>query len=151
MPQHPEPVRHKEVGRLRSRKNEQGAAAVEFALVFPLVIMLLLAVIEISRLWNIQATISDSARIAARSAAIYSNDPELDDAEVEAAATADATGIPSFVDWTAATVTVDLDCEASGVATSVVSVAPGSFSTWFSSAIGSPITLTANGEMPCGG
>jgi Flp pilus assembly protein TadG len=131
---------------------DRGAAAVEFALVFPLVIMLLLSVIEFSRLWNIQATISDSARIAARTAAILSTNPALDDAEVEAAAAADATGIPSFVDWSIATVTVALDCDTSGgVATSVVSVAPGSFSTWFSSALGTPITLTANGEMPCGG
>ncbi|MDQ0894593.1 TadE family protein [Agromyces ramosus] len=137
---------------MRTREKERGAAAVEFALVFPLVIMLLLSVIEFSRLWNIQATISDSARIAARSAAILSNNPALDDAEIEAAATADATGIPSFVDWTTATVTVELDCDTSGgVATSVVSVTPGSFSTWFSSALGTPITLTANGEMPCGG
>ncbi len=137
---------------MRSRTNDRGAAAVEFALVFPLVIMLLLCVIEFSRLWNIQATISDSARIAARSAAVYSNDPTLDDAEIEVAAAANATGIPSFVDWSVATVTVDADCDISGgVATSVVSVAPGSFSTWFSSALGSPITLVAHGEMPCGG
>ncbi|MDQ0894601.1 TadE/TadG family type IV pilus assembly protein [Agromyces ramosus] len=136
---------------MRAHDKDRGAAAVEFALMFPLVIMLLLSVIEFSRLWNIQATISDSARIAARTAAILSTDPTFDDAEVQAAAIADATGIPSFVDWTTATVTVELDCDVSGVATSVVTVAPGSFSTWFTSAVGTPITLTANGAMPCGG
>ena len=138
--------------RERSREKERGAAAVEFALVFPMVIMLLITVIEFSRLWNIQATLSDSARIAARTAAILSNDPTLDDAEIEAAATAEATGIPSFVDWSAVTFDIDTDCDTSGgVATSVVSVAPGSVTTWFTSALGSPITLTGNGEMPCGG
>lgn len=137
---------------MRSRERERGAAAVEFALVFPLVIMLLLTVIEFSRLWNIQATISDSARIAARSAAILSNDPTLDDEEIEAAATADATGIPSFVDWTAATITIDVDCDTSGgVTTSVVSVTPGSITTWFTTALGSPIELNATGRTPCGG
>ena len=137
---------------MRNRKNERGAAAVEFALVFPLVIMLLISVIEFSRLWNIQATISDSARIAARSAAVYWNDPNLDDDEIIAAAKADATGIPSFVDWDSTTIDVTLSCDSTEkVATSEVNVTPGSFSSWFSSAIGSPITLTAVGEMPCGG
>lgn len=136
---------------MRRRKSERGAAAVEFALVFPLVIMLLLTVIEFSRLWNIQATISDSARIAARAAAVYSNDPDLDDSEVITKAKADATGIPSFVDWTSATVNITLSCDSTGSATSEVTVVPGSFSSWFTEALGNPITLKATGEMPCGG
>ncbi|MFF2277829.1 TadE/TadG family type IV pilus assembly protein [Agromyces sp. NPDC058126] len=136
---------------MRRRKSERGAAAVEFALVFPLVIMLLLTVIEFSRLWNIQATISDSARIAARSAAVYSNDPDLDDSEVIAKAKADATGIPSFVDWSSATVNITISCDTTGAATSEVIVVPGSFSSWFTEALGDPITLKATGEMPCGG
>lgn len=136
---------------MRRRNGERGAAAVEFALVFPLVIMLLLTVIEFSRLWNIQATISDSARIAARSAAVYSNDPDLDDAEVIAKATADATDIPSFVDWSSADVSITISCDSSGVATSEVEIEPGSMTSWFASALGTPITLKATGEMPCGG
>jgi len=132
---------------MRRRSKERGAAAVEFALVFPLVIMLLLTVIEFSRLWNIQATISDGARVAARYAAIHARDDDfsIDDAKDQ------ATSIPGLFQWSTATVDVTVDCEDGGSATTKISVSPGSFSEWFSSALGSPIELTAVGEMPCGG
>lgn len=129
-----------------SHDRERGAAAVEFALVFPLVIMLLLSVIEFSRLWNIQATISDGARIAARFASVHS-----DDADVVENARDEARAIPGFVDWSAATIDVSPDCAGAGIATTTITVSPGSVSEWFSTAIGSPIELTATGRMPCGG
>jgi|GEM_PF-2914058 len=131
---------------MRKRQGERGAAAVEFALVFPLVIMLLITVLEFSRLWNIQATIADGARISARYAAIH---PE--DADVVQEATDRATAIPGFVDWSSATIDIDIDCEGAEIASSVIEVSPGSITTWFADALGSPITLSATGTMPCGG
>jgi len=136
---------------MRRRNTERGSAAVEFALVFPLVIMLLLAIIEFSRLWNVQATLSDAARIAARYAAVASNNPDLSESEIITAATDKAKSVPGLFDWATATITVDPDCEASGFATSTISVVPGSMSGWFSSALGTPIELEATGMMPCGG
>ena len=132
---------------MRSGKSDRGAAAVEFALVFPLVIMLLLCVIEFSRLWNIQATISDGARISARFASLHS-----DEADVVNDAKDEARAIPGFVDWSTASIDVTPDCAGgSGVATTTITVSPGSVSEWFSTALGSPIKLTATGRMPCGG
>lgn len=128
------------------REKDRGAAAVEFALVFPMVIILLITVIEFSRLWNIQATISDAARVSARYAAVHNTEPD-----VIAQAIAEAHGVPGFVDWSTATVGVVVDCGTSGAATSSISVAPGSMTEWFSTALGSPITLSATGRMPCGG
>lgn len=136
---------------MRHREQERGAAAVEFALIFPLIVILLLVVIEFSRVWNIQATISDSARIAARNAAVYSSDPDMSDEEAIEQAEEDASNIPSFVDWSATSIDIALDCEGSGLATSTVSTEPGSLSGWFASALDNPISLTANGRMPCGG
>jgi Flp pilus assembly protein TadG len=131
---------------MRVREKDRGAAAVEFALVFPLVIMLLITVIEFSRLWNIQATLSDAARISARYAAVHN-----DDADVIARAIEEAEAIPGFIDMADATIDVAVDCEGTGAATSDISVEPGSVTGWFSSAVGTPITLSATGRMPCGG
>jgi Flp pilus assembly protein TadG len=130
---------------MRSRKNERGAAAVEFALVFPLVIVLLIVVMEFSRLWNIQATLTDAAGIAARYAGIHH-----EETTVIADATAQATAIPGFVNWSAATIVVTADCEGAGAATSDISVSPGSITEWFASVLETPIELTATGNMPCG-
>lgn len=131
---------------MRSRERDRGAAAVEFVLVFPLVIMLLIAVLEFSRLWNIQATISDGARISARYAAVHYDDPDVIDM-----ATAEAEAIPGLLDWDDATIEISVDCEGSGVATSDISVSPGSITEWFGSVFDSPIELSATGKMPCGG
>ncbi|MBM7831991.1 Flp pilus assembly protein TadG [Agromyces cerinus] len=133
---------------MRTREKERGAAAVEFALVFPLVIMLLLTVIEFSRLWNIQATISDAARVSARYAAIHARDDgfTVQDAKDQ------ATAIPGMFLWSSATIEVTVACDDDGgKATSTISVSPGSMSEWFSTALGDPMELQAEGEMPCGG
>ncbi|WP_173922792.1 TadE/TadG family type IV pilus assembly protein [Agromyces sp. Marseille-P2726] len=125
--------------------NDRGSAAVEFAMVLPLVIMLLVAVIEFSRLWNIQATISDGARIAARYAAVHSEDPTvIDDAKAEARA------IPGMLDWDTATIDVNVDCDGAKSATSTITIPAGSMTGWFSSLAEAPITLSATGKMPCG-
>jgi len=133
---------------MRSRersRTERGAAAVEFALVFPMVIMLLITVFEFSRLWNIQATLTDAAGIAARYAGIHH-----DDDDVIEQATAEAMLIPGLFDWSTATIDVDPpDCEGAGVATATISVSPGSITEWFTTALGSPIELNASGRMPC--
>jgi hypothetical protein len=72
---------------LRSRlaaswRDERGAAAVEFALVMPLLILLLFGIIEFARVWNARQTLTDAAREGARIAVVnYSmlNAAVLDD------------------------------------------------------------------------
>lgn len=135
-----------------SRDKDRGAAAVEFALVFPLVIMLLITVIEFSRLWNIQATLTDAAMISARYAAVHGAKTGADLAVVVDKAKAEATNIPSLVDWTSATFEIDVDCSVDPkVATSEISVSPGSITEWFGTTLGISIVLDATGKMPCGG
>jgi hypothetical protein len=107
--------------------------------------MLLITVIEFSRLWNIQATLTDAAMISARYAALHSEDVDVIDK-----AKAQAQSIPGFVDWSIATIDVVADCAGVRAATSEVSVSPGSVTEWFGSVIGTPIELNATGRMPCG-
>jgi Flp pilus assembly protein TadG len=134
------------MGAMRRSQSDRGAAAVEFALVFPLVIMLLITIIEFSRLWNIQATLSDGARISARYAAVHH-----EDTDVVTEAKEQATSIPGLVDWSAASIDITIDCDGAELATSKISVAPGSITEWFANALNAPITLSATGKMPCGG
>ena len=54
------------MGRLPLYGCERGAAAVEFALVLPLFLMLLFGIVDFSRAFNIQLTLSDAAAEGAR-------------------------------------------------------------------------------------
>jgi Flp pilus assembly protein TadG len=54
-------------------KNERGAVAVEFALVFPILILVLVGIIEYGAVFNAQILVTGAAREAARSMALTSN------------------------------------------------------------------------------
>lgn len=65
------------------RKGEKGAAAVEFALVLPLLVVLLVGMMEFGlALWR-QEMITNATREAAR-AGIVAGDPRLTEAEIQA-------------------------------------------------------------------
>jgi Flp pilus assembly protein TadG len=51
-------------------RSERGAAAVEFALVVPILLALVLGIVEFGRAYNIQISLTHAAREAARSMAI---------------------------------------------------------------------------------
>lgn len=60
-------------GRTRGRRAQDkraGQALVEFALVVPLLLILILGIVEFGRAWNVYQVITDAAREAARSAAV---------------------------------------------------------------------------------
>ncbi|MDT0195016.1 TadE/TadG family type IV pilus assembly protein [Arthrobacter sp. AB6] len=56
---------------------EKGAAAVEFALVIPLFLMLVFGIVEFGRAFNIQVSLSEAARETARYTAIHANDADF--------------------------------------------------------------------------
>lgn len=56
---------------MRVYSGERGAAAVEFALVLPILIILIFFIIEFGRLYNIQISLTGAAREGARSMAIH--------------------------------------------------------------------------------
>lgn len=60
--------------RLRDKWGERGAAAVEFALVLPVLILLIMGLLEFSRLYNVQISLSNAAREGARTM-VLTKDP----------------------------------------------------------------------------
>jgi Flp pilus assembly protein TadG len=56
----------------RSRlRDEGGQALVEFALLLPVLLLLIIGIVEFGRAWNIKQVITDAAREGARKAAVY--------------------------------------------------------------------------------
>ena len=98
-------------------RNEQGQAMTEFALVLPVLALILFAVIQFGIVFNNYVTLTDATRAGARKAAVSRDDPNRD-ADVMAAVRSSAT---------------DLDG-------SQLSVSPPS-STWDS---GTDVTVTAS-------
>ena len=125
----------------RTAKNERGAAAVEFALVLPVLIVLLLGMIEFSRVYNIQISLSNAAREGARTMAITNDPGKAKAASVKAAPTVNPALIPGDVTFdpatcaTGSTMTVTIDYE--------VELITGLF--------GLKLPLAGKGVMQCGG
>jgi len=130
----------------RARGGDRGAAAVEFALLLPLLLLLVFGIIDFGRAINAQITLTQAARTGARLAA-------LGEPNVVSATQAAATGLSP--------VTVSVTPCPSGATQTSQAVVTVSYSFSFvtpvgaiagffgGSGFGSPITLTATGDMPC--
>jgi len=55
---------------LRDWRDESGQAVVEFALVVPLLLLLILGLVEFARAWNTQQVLTDAARESLRSSVV---------------------------------------------------------------------------------
>ena len=128
---------------MRGRRGDQGAAAVEFALVLPVLVLILFAIIDFGRMLNAQITLTEAAREGARAGAI------LGPAEGETRALAvagdlgptvdpDVTRCPDPPDPTAdVTATVTYQFEFVTPLAALAGLGDGT------------ITLTGKGLMPC--
>jgi len=65
------------IRRHRIIKSEKGASAVEFALILPILIMLVFGIVEFGIAFNNYITITHAAREGARIAAVDLNNPDL--------------------------------------------------------------------------
>jgi len=125
-------------------RSERGAAAVEFALVVPLLVLLIAGIAEFGRAYYLQTTVSASAREGVRSLAL--KNPA---ANVRAAAR-DAASPLTLTDTQIALVT----CPATTGTTTpppnakVTVTYTTPFMTGF---FGASVTLTGRGVMRCGG
>jgi Flp pilus assembly protein TadG len=135
--------RHRSGGR---SARDRGAAAVEFALVLPLLLLLVFGIIDFGRALSAQITLTQAAREGARLTALGQPD-------VVSRTQAAAVGL-SPVD-----VTVTACPAGAGPSANAVTAASYSFSfitpvgaiagLFGGGGFGSPITLTAQGVMPC--
>lgn len=60
---------------LRNRLAERGAALVEFALIFPILLLLVFGIVEFGRGYHAKSTLTHAAREGVRAAALGSGDP----------------------------------------------------------------------------
>jgi Flp pilus assembly protein TadG len=127
---------------------DRGAVAVEFALLLPVLLLIVFGIIDFGRALNAQITLTQAAREGARLAALGDTT-----AQVQSRATAAATGLSSV------TVTVVQACApgagAQGLDAKVQTSYSFSFATplgaimsMFGSSLSTP-SLTAQGVMPC--
>ncbi len=126
-------------------RQDRGAAAVEFALLLPMLLLLVFGLIDFGRALNAQITLTQAAREGARLAA-------LGEPNVVSGTQAAATGLSPV------TVTVTSCPAGAGAGVNAVVRATYSFSFVtpvtaiagiFGSGFGSTMTLTAQGVMPC--
>jgi Flp pilus assembly protein TadG len=126
-------------------RRDRGAAAVEFALLLPLLLLLVFGIIDFGRALNAQITLTQAAREGARLAA-------LGESNVVSGTQAAATGLsPVAVTVTScpagAGVGVNATVKVSYTFSFVTPVS--ALSGLFGSALSSTMTLTAQGVMPC--
>ena len=136
--------------RSRARPGDSGAAAVEFALVMPVLFLLLFGIIDFGRAYNMQISLTQAAREGVRVAALGGTNTEATDR-------AQAALFPV----TGATATMTRSCPATVTPTSdaIIRISrPYNYITPISGllvAIGQPAlaapTITGNGRMRCNG
>ncbi|WP_445153710.1 TadE/TadG family type IV pilus assembly protein [Arthrobacter sp. Hor0625] len=120
-------------------RSERGAAAVEFALVAPVLLALVGGIVEFAHAYNLQISVTQAAREAARTMAI-----ENDQALARTAATAGAPGL----DPAAFTFAFAPGACAEGLTANVTVTYTANTLTGL---LGGTLTMTGVGAMRCGG
>jgi Flp pilus assembly protein TadG len=125
----------------RITADERGAAAVEFALILPILILLLMGLVEFSLIFNTQISLTNAAREGARTMAIH-NDPAL-------ARTATIAAAPSVNPGIAAgdIAITPTHCTVGATVTVTISYTADLLTGFF----GATLPLTGKGVMLCGG
>lgn len=140
--------------RQRPRSNrEAGAVAVEFALILPIFLVLVLGIAEMGRAFNIQVSLSEAAREAARYAAIHNSASGYSHASAQAAGVAAAPSVGLSASNIGVTFSTGSTCTSSGNAVVTVSYTTP-WMTGFPALIpGMPANLSIQGKgvMRCGG
>lgn len=123
----------------RTQERARGAVAVEFALVAPILLALVAGIVEFSHAYNLQISVTQAAREAARTMAI-----EDDQGAAELAATAGAPGLNTgSFGYSFSPATCSADQNMTVTITYPASTLTGIF--------GSTVTVTGVGAMQCGG
>ncbi|GAA1770032.1 TadE/TadG family type IV pilus assembly protein [Agromyces humatus] len=125
-------------------RRDRGAAAVEFALVFPLLLIMLFAIIDFGWVLNQQMSVTAAAREGARYYAIHNTEPGAQ-AAAEARAADLVSGTVTFTYPSTCSPTVEDD-----ELTMVVHTPLTDLTGWLGTVSGGA-TLIGTGSMRCGG
>lgn len=123
-----------------SHDSERGAAAVEFAILLPLLLMLVLGTVEFGRAYNAQITLTNAARDGVRVMAI-GNDPAGAKTAAQNAAASVSSTIPTS-DITLSTNTCSTGAQVTLTIKYNLATITG---------IAGPFPMTGKGVMLCGG
>ncbi|MFD3443664.1 TadE/TadG family type IV pilus assembly protein [Microbacteriaceae bacterium 4G12] len=126
---------------MRRMRSERGAVAVEFALVLPLLVAMLLGIMEFGLMYNGQVSVTNAARETARTM-VVTNDP----AAARNAARAATPGLNPGLTNAEIRIT-PATCTPGATARITISHPFGSITKFF----GPGVTLTGRAAMRCGG
>ena len=127
----------------KTLRGERGASAVEFGLIVPILLILVLGIIEFGHAFQVQGTLSSAAREGARAMALRNDPAQARDAVQEAAGSLDPdiTDDQISIDPAACPVAGGTDVE-------LTITYPMPFFTGF---FGASVDLTGRGVMRCQG
>lgn len=133
----------------KTKHEERGAAAVEMAIILPLLLLIVIGTIEFGRVLNVQVSLTQAAREGARHAAIHHDDGSLDVTGAALAAAPSLTGLGVAVANDAAS------CGTGNVTVTTTVVLPslsGFLDAGFFGGPGLfPMNMSGVGVMRCGG
>lgn len=125
------------------RDSERGAVAVEFAILAPVLIMILLGIIEFGRAYNAQVSLTNAAREGVRVMAISKNEAAARNAAKAAAVSLNPALIDANIVFSPATTP---PCAAGSQMTLTISYTLSTIT-----GIAGPFSLNGKGVMVCGG
>ena len=125
-------------------RDERGASAVEFGLIVPILIVLVLGIIEFGHAFQVQGTLSAAAREGARAMALRNDQGQAKDAVREAAAALNP-------DITNDQISISPAACPTGVTTQNVTLTIDYPMPLFTDFFGASIDLTGTGVMRCQG
>ena len=127
--------------RVLRKRSDRGAAAVEFALIIPVLLLLVFGIIEFARLYNEQISLTNAARSAARVMAISNDQGEALSAAIQASPSLDpGLGAGNIAFSPAA-------CAAGGTMSVAITYEATLLTGWF----GATMPLNGEAATPCGG
>ena len=138
---------------MRNRDQSRGAVAVEFALVVPVLMILMLGIVEFSYAFLTEASVSNAARIGARNYAINyttatqtgQSQSALQQSAIQIAT--NTTPNPGYV----VSGSFSAVCAPLMQTTLTLTYRYHSLTGWFDGILGSSVTLKGVGSMQCGG
>lgn len=130
-------------------RRDRGAAAVEMALLLPLLLLLIFGIIDFGRMLNAQIAVTEAAREGARAAVIENSGSAAESRVAKVVTGATVVVLPDSTPCDGTSISADATVNVSAPFEFVTPV--GAIAAMFTgpSGFGGDVTLTGTGVMPC--